>query len=186
MPETTTKKFRMSEFIKDGYLAKALRAEIQDLAGAKLTLAEEAITEVATSGIAGTFDELLTEYRRAIRRVLHPERKPVRNAKIDRTIVKNPQLAALLDRELEDVTKEELARANAAVKRILDAVRDITTHDAKGGPGQSGEERFVEHEPTDICKITKNHSTLGACGYFKDPAAWPDIFRAAIREAIGA
>src|SRR5436190_15166658 len=33
MPETTTtaKKFRMSEFVKDGYLAKALRTEIEDL-----------------------------------------------------------------------------------------------------------------------------------------------------------
>jgi hypothetical protein len=178
MPETTVKKFRMSEFIKDGYLAKAVRAEIQDLRGKELELAEEAITEVATSGIAGTFDELLAEYRRAIRRVLHPERKIVRNAKIDRALIKNAQLAALLDRELEDVTREELARANAAVKAILDAVAEISPE------GKPGEERFVEHAPSEICKMNKKHSTLGECGYFKDPAAWPDIFRNAVREAI--
>lgn len=178
--ETTARKFRMSDFVKDGYLAKALRLELEDLSGAKLELAQEAIIEVATSGITGTFDELSTEYRRAIRRVLHPERKIVRGAKIDRSIMKNAQVAAMLDRELEDVTKEELARANAAVKKILDEFAGI---EADGKPG---EERFVEHPPTDICRVNKKHSTLGQCGYFKDPAAWPDVFRAAVREAIGA
>lgn len=183
--ETTTKRFRMTEFVKDGYLAKALRAELEDLSGKDLELAQDVITEVATSGVTGTFDELLAEYRRAIRRALHPERKIVRNAKIDRTIMKNPQIAAVLDRELEDVTKEELARANAAVKKILDDVRDITAHNEKGQRAQPGEERFVEHDPTTICKAEGQHSTLGgACGYFKDPLAWPDVFRTAVREAI--
>lgn len=183
--ETTTKRFRMTEFVKDGYLAKALRGEIQDLRGKELELAEEAITEVATSGIVGTFDQLLAEYKRAIRRVLHPERKIVKNAKIDRAIMKNAQIAALLDRELEDVTKEELARANAAVKKILDDTRDVTAHNAQGQPGKPGEERLVEHEVSPICKVEGEHSTLsGGCGYFKDPQAWPDIFRAAVREAI--
>lgn len=183
--DTTTKRFRMTEFVKDGYLAKALRAEIEDLTGKDLELAQEVITEVAGSGVIGTFDELLRVYIRAIRRALHPERKIVKNARIDRSIIKNPQIAALLDRELEDVTKEELARANAAVKQIVDAVRDVTAHNDKGRPGQVGEERFVEHEPSAICKVEGDHSTLGgACGYFKDPLAWPDVFRAAVREAI--
>ena len=182
--ETTAKKFRMSEYIKDGYLAKALRKEIQDLRGKELELAEETITEVATSGIAGTFDDLLDEYRRALRRVLHPERKLVRNAKIDRALVKQPQLDALLDRELQEVTQEELTRANAAVKRILDEVKGVTAHNAKGSPGTPGEERFVDHPPSDICQTKGDHSTLGACGYYKDPQAWPELFRAAVRAAI--
>jgi len=176
--EATAKKFRMSEFVKDGYLAKALRTEIEDLTGKDLELAQEVIMEVATSGVTGGFDELITEYRRALRRALHPERKIVKHAAIDRAIVKNPQLAALLDRELVDVTKEELARANAAVKRILDECAEIQAE------GKPGEERFVEHQPSDICRVNKKHSTLGQCGYFKDPAAWPDVFREAVRGAI--
>jgi hypothetical protein len=183
--DTPTKRFRMTEFVKDGYLAKALRAEIEDLSGKDLELAQEVITEVAGSGVTGTFDELLRVYVRAIRRALHPERKIVKNAKIDRSLMKNPQLAAVLDRELEDVTKEELARANTAVKQIVDAVRDLKPHDAKGRKAEPGEERFVTHEPGPICKVEGEHSTLGgACGYFKDPLAWPDVFRTAVREAI--
>lgn len=181
--ETTTKKFRLSDYVKDGYLAKVLRNDLRDLKPEQLVLAQDAIAEVGGSGQTGTFDELLGEYRRAIRRALHPERKLVKSPQIDRRVIRNPQLAAALDRELEDVTGEELARANAAVKKIIDEARAITI---RGGPG---EERFVIHDESKICKIDGEHSTLpgaekGTCGYFRDPMSWEEALRQVVREAL--
>jgi hypothetical protein len=178
--ETTAKAFRLSEFVKDGYLAQAIREEFQDLGGRQLELAQDAVVEVATSGITGDFEYLVGEYRRAIRRRLHPDRKLVKNPKIDRTIVKSAQLAALLDRELRDVTQDELDRANKAVKRLIDKASRIAVPAKKDGT----EERKVDHEPDEVCRRVGEHSTLGECGYFRDPAAWPEVFRAVVRQAI--
>lgn len=177
------KQFRMSDYIKDGYLAEAVRNEMIDLRGDRLTLAQGAVIEVATSGMPGTFDELRGAYIRAIRRALEPERKLVKNPQIDRKVVKNTKLAETLDRELRDVTQDELNRANAAVKEILDQARDIAVR------GGVGEERFATHPPTDICRFGREHSTLPngdfpGCGYFRDPAEWTDILRRAIRNAL--
>jgi hypothetical protein len=182
-PATTPSRFRMSDYIKDGYLAEAVRNEMTDLRGPQLALAQEAIVEVATAGLPGTFDELLGAYKRGIRRALQPDRKLVKNAQIDRKIVKNPTIAGALDRELRDVTAEELAAANAAVKAILDLARDLTIR------GGQGEERLVTHPPSDICHFSREHSTLPngdtpGCAYFRDPSEWLDILRGAVRKAI--
>ena len=183
MEATTGRRFRMSDYVKDGYLAEAIRNEMTDLRGDQLALAQEAIIEVATAGVPGTFDELLGAYKRAIRRALHPERKLVKNPQIDRRTVKNPTIAAALDRELRDVTAEELAAANAAVKTIIDQARDLVI---KGGVG---EERLVTHPPSDICHFSREHSTLPngdtpGCAYFRDPSEWLDILRGAVRSAL--
>lgn len=175
-----TKVFRLSEFVKDGYLAQAIREELQGLKGKQLELAQEAVIEIATSGIQGDFEHLVGEYRRAIRRRLQPDRKLVKNPKIDRTVIKNAQLAALLDRELQDVTQQELDRANKALKQVIDQAKRIPIEARKDGT----EERKVEHEPDQVCRRLGEHSTLGECGYFRDPAAWPEVFRAVVREAI--
>jgi hypothetical protein len=177
------KPFRLSDYIKDGYLAKALRTELQELDSKQLTAAQEAIRETAEGSIAGTYDQLLREYQRAIRRALHPERKPLKNPQIDRKVIKNPDLAARLDRELEDVTAEELARANAALKRLLDDAKQVTIR------GKEGEERFVTHEPTEMCREHDEHSTIPGgdnpgCGYFRDPAAWTEAMIEVVRAAI--
>jgi hypothetical protein len=179
----TSRRFRMSDYVKDGYLAEHLRNEMIELRGEQLAQAQEAIIEVATSGVPGTFEELLGTYRRAIRRTLQPERKLVKNPQIDRKLVKNPTLAAALDRELRDVTVEELAAANAAVKEILDQARDLSI---KGG---LGEERLVTHRPSDICHLSREHSTLPngdtpGCGYFRDPGEWLEVFQKAVRAAL--
>lgn len=180
---TTSRRFRMSDYVKDGYLAEALRNEMAELRGDQLTLAQEAIIEVATAGVPGTFEELLGAYKRAIRRSLHPERKLVKNPQIDRKLVKNPTMAATLDRELRDVTAEELAAANAAVKTILDQARDLVVR------GGAGEERLVTHPPSDICPLRREHSTLPngdtpGCAYFRDPSEWLEILRNAVRSAL--
>jgi hypothetical protein len=182
--ESTVKRFRMSEFIKDGHLAEALRNEMAELKGDQLVLAQEAITDIATAGMPGTFDELLGSYKRAIRRALHPERKLVKSPQIDRKIIKNPVIAAALDKELRDVTQPELEAANAAVKAVLDEAREVQVI-----RGKSGEERFVTHEPSDICQFKREHSTLPngdipGCGYFRDPAEWADILRGVVRAAV--
>lgn len=182
--ETAVKKFRMSEYVKDGYLAEALRNELADLRGDQLTLAQDAITEVANAGIPGTFEDLFDAYKRAIRRALQPERKLVKNPAIDRKIIKNPDLATRLDRELKDVTQAELDRVNVALKKVIDEAREVTV--TKGGPGQ---ERFVKHNRTEVCDISREHSTLPSddhpgCGYFKDPIAWTDILRGVVRKAL--
>jgi hypothetical protein len=182
--EATAKRFRMSEYIKDGYLAEALRNEMAELKGEQRTLAEEAIVDVATAGVPGTFEELLGAYKRAIRRALHPERKLVKNPQIDRKIMKNQQIAATLDRELRDVTQEELNAANTAVKAVLDQAREVQVT-----KGKVGEERFVTHEPSDVCGFKREHSTLPngdipGCGYFRDPTEWTDILRQVVRTAL--
>jgi hypothetical protein len=180
---TSSRRFRMSDFVKDGYLAEQLRNEMAELRGDQLALAQEAIIEVATAGVPGSFEELLDAYKRGIRRALHPERKLVKNPQIDRKIVKNPTMAAALDRELRDVTAEELMAANAAVKAILDQARDLVVR------GGTGEERLVSHPPSDICPLRREHSTLPngdtpGCAYFRDPSEWLDILRNAVRSAL--
>jgi hypothetical protein len=180
---TSSRRFRMSDYVKDGYLAEAIRNEMTDLRGDQLALAQEAVIEVATAGIPGTFEELLAAYRRGIRRSLHPERKLVKNPQIDRKVVKNPTIAAALDRELRDVTAEELTAANAAVKAILDQARDLNVR------GGIGEERLVSHPPSDICPLRREHSTLPngdtpGCAYFRDPSEWLDILRSAVRSSL--
>jgi hypothetical protein len=174
----------MSDYVKDGYLAEALRNEMAELRGDQLGLAQEAIAEVATAGVPGTFDELLGSYRRAIRRALQPDRKLIKSPMIDRNVVKNPKLAEMLDRELRDVTAEELAAANKAVKELLDQCRNLTVR------GGQGEERLVSHPPTDICHFSREHSTLPngdtpGCAYFKDTSEWLEILKQTVRRAIG-
>jgi hypothetical protein len=194
MTETATKEtarpFKLSEYIKDGYLAKAIRNELKGLNAKELPLAQDAIRETAEGGIAGTFDELLLEYRRSIRRALHPERKLVKDPKIDRKVIKNPTLAARLDRELDDVTADELARANTAVREIIEQARAVQVLNKENSeePGP-GDERFVMHAPTDICPLGKEHSTIpggdkAGCGYFRSPEAWEEVLREAVRAAI--
>jgi hypothetical protein len=180
---TTPRRFRMSDYIKDGYLAEALRNEMTELRGEQLALAQEAIVETATAGVPGTFDDLLGSYKRAIRRALQPDRKLIKNPQIDRKLVKNPKLALELDRELRDVTAEELAVANAAVKEVLDQARNLSVR------GGAGEERLVTHPPSDICHFSREHSTLPngdtpGCAYFRDPSEWLDILRTAVRTAL--
>lgn len=182
--DAPSKPFRLSEYIKDGYLAEALRNEIVELRGEQLRAAQEAIIEVATAGVPGTFDELIGAYKRSIRRALEPERKLIKNPQVDRKVIKNPDLAARLDRELKDVTAEELDRVNKALKRVLDEAREVKV--TKGGPG---EERFVKHDRTDICDIAKEHSTLPGddhpgCGYFKSPEEWTEVLRGVVRKTL--
>lgn len=186
----TARPFKLTDHIKDGYLAKAIRNELKGLDAKQLPLAHEAIRETAEGGIAGTFDELRLEYLRAIRRALHPDRKLVKNPQIDRKVIKNPQIAARLDRELEDVTADELARANAAVREIIEQARNVEVVPKENGemPGP-GDERFVVHGSTDICPISKQHSTIpggdkAGCGYFRPHEAWEEVLREAVRAAI--
>jgi hypothetical protein len=181
--QTTPQRFRMSDYVKDGYLAEMIRNEMTDLRGDQLAQAQEAIIEVSTAGMPGTFDDLLGNYKRAIRRAVHPDRKLVKSPQIDRKLVKNPSMAAVLDRELRDVTAEELAAANAAVKAILDQARDLSVR------GGSGEERLVTHPRSDICPLQREHSTLPngdtpGCAYFRDPSEWLDVLRNAVRTAL--
>lgn len=187
-PTMETRPFRMSEYIKDGYLAEALRNELVELRGERLRLAQEAIIEVATTGVPGTFDDLLGSYKRAIRRMLHPERKLIKNPQIDRKIIRNPELAARLDRELKDVTAEELAHVNAALKKVLDEARDVSVTRGSSDPTRA-EERFVRHPATDTCDIKKEHSTQPGddhpgCGYFRPPGEWTDVLVNVVRAAM--
>src|SRR5688572_29181559 len=96
-------------------------------------------------------------------------RKLVQNPQVDRRIIKNLELAAQLDRQLKDVTPEELARVNAALKKVLDESRGI-----KATKDESGKDRLVTHPPTTVCDIAQEHSTLrnnsnAGCGYFRAP-----------------
>lgn len=181
--DTTTKKFRMSEYVKDGHLAQAIRNELAELKGEQRTLAEEAIVEVSTTGVPGGFEQLLDAYKQAIARALHPERKLVKDPKIDRKIVRNAQLAALLDKELQDVTAEEVATVNAALKAILDEARDLSITGGEGGV------RYVTHDATEICRAFGNHPTVPAedkpaCGYFRAPSEWGEALRLEVRKAL--
>jgi hypothetical protein len=110
-------------------------------------------------------------------------RKLVQNPQVDRRIIRNVHLAAELDRELKDVTAEELARVNAALKKVMDEARGVVI---RGGPD---EERFVTHPRTATCGIAQEHSTLrGAdsvgCGYFRAPREWADVLRTVVHEAL--
>ncbi len=175
---TVARPFRLGEWVKDPYLAKALRDELLDLKAPQLEIAQEAIIEVASVGTMGTYDELLGEYRRAIRRGLEPDRKLVKNPRIDRKVIRLAQLADMLDKELRDVTQPELDAVNAALRKVIEDAKTLTVQ------GKQGEERRVEHDPTEVCRRVGQHSTIGECGYFRDPAAWPDVFRAVIRRAL--
>lgn len=181
--DTTTKKFRMSEYIKDGHLAQALRSELTELRGEPRALAEEAIVEVATTGVPGSFEQLLDAYKQAITRALHPDRKLIKNPQIDRKIIRNPQLAAFLDKELHDVTSEEVAAVNAALKAIFDEARDLAV------TGSDGTVRYVTHEQTAICRAYGSHPTVPAedkqpCGYFRTPDEWREALRLEVRKAL--
>lgn len=182
--EAPAKPFRMSEYIKDGYLAEALRNELVELRGDQLRLAQDAIVDVATAGIPGTFDDLLGSYKRAIRRALYPDRRLIKSPQIDRKIIRNASLANRLDRELKDVTQDELDRVNAALKKVIDDAREVRV--TRGG---KQEERFVEHAATRVCKLEVEHSTLPGdnhpgCGYFKPPEDWADALRAVVRGVL--
>ncbi|MGH2403835.1 MAG: hypothetical protein ACRDGN_05145, partial [bacterium] len=151
---------------------------LSGLEGEKLTAAEAAIIEVHDSGIVGDFSGLMRAYKAAIRRALDPNRKTM-VGHIDRGVVKNPQLAAVIDRELADVTKDELARANAAMREILTASKAVQII------GAPQTERQAVHDPSAICQAAGEHPT-SACGYFKDPVEWMEVFVLVVREAIAA
>lgn len=183
MATTETKPFRMRDYIKDGHLAKVLRNELAGLTGDELTKAQEAIVDVATMGEQGTYEQLVDQYRQAIQRALHPERKIVKNATIDRKIVRNPQLAAHLEKELVDVTAEEVAAVNAALKTIFDEARRISIE------GTQGTIRHVTHEPSAICRNEEQHPTVPEgdkkpCGYFRAPDEWREVLRQEVRKVL--
>ena len=182
--DTVTKRFRLGEYVKDGHLAQALRNELAGLKGEELTRAQEAIMDVAATGIPGSFEQLLDTYRQAIARELHPERKLLKDPKIDRKIVRNPKLAEYLDTELVDVTAEELAAVNAALKAIFDEARTLTIS------GKEGTVRTVQHDATPICMVHQvEHPTVPAgeskpCGYFRGPEEWREVLRLEVRKAL--
>ena len=55
----TLKKFRLSEYVKDGHLAAVIRNELAGLEPEQLPLAQEAVVEVASSGAPGTFEQVM-------------------------------------------------------------------------------------------------------------------------------
>lgn len=185
MTTETAKRFRLGEYVKDGHLAKALRNELIGLSGEQLALAQEAIVEVATTGEQGGYQQLLDQYRQAIRRAVEPGRKLVKSPQIDRKIVRNPILAAHLDKELQDVTVEEVNSANAALKKVFDEARDIVI------TGKEGEVRHAVHDGTEICRVHQiQHPTVPAedkapCGYFRAPDEWKEALRQVVRKALG-
>lgn len=183
METTSAKKFRLADYVKAADLAAALRNEMAELRGEQRTAAEEAIVEVASLGVTGDFDRLLDAYKQAIQRALHPERKLLKNPQIDRKIVRNPQLAAFLDRELTDVTSEELAATNAALKAVFDEARDLVI---ESGPN---EVRYVTHKQSATCHAYGRHPTVPAedkqpCGYFRPPEEWREVLRQVVRTTL--
>lgn len=179
------KRFRLGEYVKDGHLAKALRNELAGLSGEQLTLAQEAIIEVATTGEQGGFEQLVDQYRQAIRRAVEPARKLVKNPQIDRKVIRNPILAAFLDKELQDVTADDVTAVNAALKKVLDEARDIVI------TGKEGEVRHALHDGTEVCRVHQiQHPTVPAedkapCGYFRAPDEWKEVLRQVVRKALG-
>ena len=181
--EATAKRFKLSDHIKDNDLSRAIRNEIADLRGDQLAAAQEAIADTHASGVSGGYELLLDAYRQAIQRALHPDRKLLKNPQIDRRIVRNPQLAAFLDKELTDITSEELAAVNAALKTVFDEFRDLTVE------GGQNEVRYVTHEQTETCRFYGRHPTVPAgeqqpCGYFRAPEEWRPILRQVVRKAL--
>ncbi len=166
--------------IKDPYLAAAVEAQIDALPEAKREIARQAVAEIAVSGFMGTFDELVRRYRRAIRHAIDPDRKIVRGATIDRAIMKDPYIAAGINRELGDVTQKELDRANAAVREIQESAAAVTV--VSGDP-RAGQERIVTHPASKWCQVRGDHLAT-ACGYFKTPEQWLEVYRAAVLEVL--
>src|SRR5436190_19787147 len=109
----TTKKFRLSALIRDPYLAAIVQARLDLLKGDALERAREAVEDLAASALAGDFQRLKRVYTLAIAAAADPARERLANPHIDRTLMKNKQIAARLDRELEGATAAEVARANA-------------------------------------------------------------------------
>src|SRR5207247_2195673 len=97
---------------------------------------------------------------------------------IDRSIMKNKAVAALLDRELEGATAEEVARANAVVRRIMDGAKGVEIVKAN-----DGEERQVVHESSPVCKQAEEHAS-SRCGYMKTAEAWIEFYVQAVRAAV--
>jgi hypothetical protein len=186
MPDQTTtgKRFKLSEYIKDGDLKRVLRNELADLKGEQLALAQEAIIEVAGDGVPGNFEQLLDQYRQAIARQIHPERKLVKDPHVDRGVIKNPQLAAHLDRELVDITADEMAAVNRRLKGIIDEARRVQVVTTEGGI------RYVSHEATEVCRVhNQSHPTIAVedkhpCGYFRPPEDWREMLRLEVRSAL--
>ncbi len=123
---------RWQRLIRDPYLATALNELLSGLEGERLSAAEAAIVETFDSGVVGDHAALVRAYKNGIRRALDPSRKTI-VGHIDRKTMKNPQLAAIIDRELQDVTKEELAHANAAVRELVEASRAHNSHRVEHG-----------------------------------------------------
>ncbi len=175
----TVKKFRLSEFVKDGYLADVIKARLAPLEGAALERAREAVEDLAASGMQGEFQRLARRYCLAIAEAVDPKRKPVTNPRIDRTIMKNKHVAALLDRELEGATAEEVARANAVVRRIVDGAKGVEIIKADQGEG----ERQVVHEASPVCKLPDEHPS-SRCGFMKTVEGWSEVYVLAVRAAV--
>jgi len=180
----TGKRFKLSEYIKDGNLARVLRNELAELKGDDLALAQEAIIEVAGTGVPGNFEQLVDSYRQAIARQIHPERKLLKNPQVDRGIIKNPQLAAHLDKELVDVTADELAAVNKRLKAIIEEARKCVTVTTEGGV------KYVRHEGSEICRShEQSHPTIAVedkhpCGYYRPPEDWREMLRLEVRKAL--
>jgi hypothetical protein len=174
----TTKKFRLGAFIKDPYLSSVIQARLEPLTGAALERAREAVEDLAASALVGDFSRLVRVYTVAIAEATDLTRKRMPNPRIDRKIIKNPQLAALLDRELEGATAEEVARANGACQRIKESVKGVEVVKPKDDA-----ERLAFHEPSAICKVPEEHAT-STCSYFKPPAAWVEFYVEAVRQAV--
>lgn len=183
--ETIVKKpFKLSDYIKDADLGRAIRNELAGLSREELAVAQDAIADTHASGVSGTFEQILDAYRQAVQRVIHPDRKLVKNPQIDRKLIRNPQLAAALDKELVDVTAEELAVVNAALKAIFDQARDLAID------GEKGAIRYVIHDASPICRVhQQRHPTVPAedkeaCGYFRAPDEWREVLRLEVRKAL--
>ena len=179
MTETeTVKKFRLGSFIRDPYLSNIIQARLDPLTGAALERAREAVEDLAASALVGDFSRLRRCYTLAIAEAVDPTRKRMPNPRIDRKVMKNPQVAALLDRELEGATAEEVERANAVVARIKATVKGVEVVTPK-----DESERLAFHEPGAVCKVPDEHPT-STCGYFKAPAAWLEFYVEAVRQAV--
>ena len=174
----TVKKWRLSEFVKDGYLADLLRARLGALKGAELERAQEAVADLAASGLQGEFRRLARRYCLAIAEAVDPTRKPVTTPRIDRSLMKNKAVAARIDLELEGCTKEELDKANATVRRIRDGAQGVEILKAN-----DGEERQVVHDPGPVCKQSGEHAS-SRCGFMKTAEAWSEFYCEAVRAAV--
>lgn len=189
MADTTVtgKRFKLSDYIKDGNLARIVRAEFLELKGDDLVNAQEAVIEVAGAGIPGNFEQLADAYKQAISRAIHPERtsKLLKDPHVDRAIIKNPPLAEHLDKELVDVTADEVAAVNKALKAIIEDARRARVVEVSNGV------RWVMHEGTEVCRVhNQAHPTVPVedrppCGYYRPPDDWRELLRLEVRKALG-